>query len=83
MAEKWIQHAIKHKGAATRKAQAEGLPVQEWAQNHAGDDGITGEQARLATTLHNIGQHEDNGTADAGDAPEASDAPTGGMGLMH
>ena len=79
MAEKWIQHAIKHKGAATKKAQAEGVPVHEWAAKHQGDKGITGQQARLALTLHHITEHEAKGGSDddADDQPQAK--PAGGM----
>lgn len=47
----WIQGAVKHPGAATRKAAAEGLTVHEWAVKHKGDPGKTGQQARLALTL--------------------------------
>lgn len=38
---------VKRPGAATAKAKAEGLSVQEWAQKHKGDKGLTGEQARF------------------------------------
>lgn len=82
MPEKWIQHAIKHKGAATKKAAREGLPVHEWAQKHHEDQGVTGKQARLALTLHQISQHEDEGGADPEAEPEAPQ-PSGGMGLMR
>ena len=51
MAEKWIGKAVKHPGAATRKAQAEGLTVHEWAVRHKGDGGQTGRQARFALEL--------------------------------
>lgn len=79
MAEKFIQHAIKHKGAATAKAKAEGLPVHEWANKHKGDAGITGKQARLALTLHEISQHEESGGND-NDADDKPAAPkSGGM----
>ena len=49
--DRWIQSAVKHPGAATRKAEAEGLTVHEWALAHRHDKGKTGEQARLALTL--------------------------------
>lgn len=52
MAEKhWIQGAIKHPGAFTKKAEAAGKSVSEYAaeKKHAG--GTLGKQARLAQTL--------------------------------
>jgi hypothetical protein len=39
---------VKRPGAATRKADAEGMSVQEWATKHYHDSGRTGEQARFA-----------------------------------
>ena len=77
MAEKWIQHAIKHKGAATAAAKAEGLSVQEWAEKHQGDKGIAGQRARLALTLHHISQHEESGGRD-NDADDKPAAKSGG-----
>jgi hypothetical protein len=79
MAEKWIQHAIKHKGAATAAAKKEGIPVHEWAEKHQSDKGVTGKRARLALTLHHITQHEESGAGDndADDAPKAK--PAAGM----
>jgi hypothetical protein len=71
MAEKWIQHAIKHKGAATAKATAEGLPVHEWAAKHQHDTDLSGKQARLALALHHISQ-ENAGDGDADDKPAAA-----------
>lgn len=54
---KWIQKATaEHKGAATRKAKAEGLTVHEWALKHRHDKGRTGREARLALTLEKIGR---------------------------
>jgi hypothetical protein len=49
--EKWIQKAIKHPGALTRKAQAAGQSTSAFAKSHAHDKGTTGKQARLAQTL--------------------------------
>lgn len=75
MPEKWIQHAMKHKGAATVKAKRENLSVEEWAEKHKDDPGIDGQQARLAQTLHHIDKHE---------ATEAEQAPpAGGMRSFH
>lgn len=54
MAKKWIQGAIKHPGAATRKAKAEGVSVARWASEHKHDSGLTGRQARLANTLRHM-----------------------------
>jgi hypothetical protein len=51
MAEHWIQHAIKHKGALTKKAHAAGESPMGFAREHAHASGTTGKQARLAMTL--------------------------------
>lgn len=75
MAEKWIQHAIKHKGAATAKAQAEGLPVHEWAAKHQHDTNLTGKQARLALALHHITENNAKGDGDGDEAPAAPANP--------
>lgn len=40
--------AVKHPGAATAAAKAEGLTVHEWAVKHQHDSGVTGQRARLA-----------------------------------
>lgn len=53
---KFIQRAVKHPGAVTRKAEQEGLTVHEWALKHRGDEGRTGKQARLALTLERLHQ---------------------------
>lgn len=50
----FIQGAIKHPGAATAAAKAEGLTVREWAMKHQHDSGVTGQRARLALTLEGI-----------------------------
>jgi hypothetical protein len=84
MAEKWIQHAIKHKGAATAKAKAEGLPVHEWAAKHQHDKNLTGKQARLALTLHHLSQTEESGKDnDADEAGEAKPKTNAGMGSFY
>lgn len=77
MADKWIQHAIKHKGAATAKAKAEGLSVEQWAEKHQHDKDISGKQARLALTLHHISSDEDK---EQGGSKEQGN---GGMGRFH
>ena len=38
---------VKHPGAATRKAKAEGLSLSAWEQKHKNDPGQTGKQARF------------------------------------
>lgn len=53
---KWIAGAIKHPGAFKKKAEAAGESTRQFAPEHAGDSGKTGEQARLAQTL--IGMHK-------------------------
>lgn len=54
MADRWIQGAVKHPGAATAAAKAEGLSVPEWANKHKGDPGVTGQRARLALTFEGM-----------------------------
>lgn len=51
----FIQGAIRHPGAATAAAKAEGLTVHEWAVKHEHDPGTIGKQARLALTLEKLG----------------------------
>jgi hypothetical protein len=53
---KWIQGAVKHPGALTRKAKAAGMGVQEYATAHQHDKGTTGKQARLAKTFKKMGR---------------------------
>lgn len=81
MAEKWIQHAIKYKGAATAKAKAENLPVHEWAQKHQHDTNLSGKQARLALALHHITEENTGGDGDGDEAPAAPANP--GMRGFH
>ena len=40
-------HPVKHPGAATRKAKAEGVSLSKWEQEHKNDPGTTGKQARF------------------------------------
>jgi hypothetical protein len=49
--DKWIQGAIKHPGALTKKAQKSGQSPMAFAREHKNDSGTTGKQARLAITL--------------------------------
>jgi len=48
MAKKWIQSAIKHPGALTRKAKLAHQGVMTFARKHAHSKGTAGRQARLA-----------------------------------
>jgi hypothetical protein len=55
MANKWIQGAIKHPGALTRKAKAAGMTMTEFmAAPHK--DATTKHQIALAETLKAIGK---------------------------
>jgi len=51
---------VKHPGAATRKAKAEGLSLSAWEQKHKNDPGQTGKQARfplIAKKWHHGGKN--------------------------
>lgn len=50
----FIKGAVKHPGAATAAAKAEGLTVHAWAVKHQHDPGTVGKQARLALTLEGL-----------------------------
>lgn len=50
----FIQGAIRHPGAATAAAKAEGLTVHAWAVKHQHDPGTVGKRARLALTLEKM-----------------------------
>ena len=54
MAKKWIQRAIRHPGALTRKAKAAGMSPMAFARKKVHAKGTTGKQARLAVTLRKI-----------------------------
>jgi hypothetical protein len=54
MAKKWIAGAIKHKGALTAQAKKAGETPMEFAREHKGDSGKTGQRARLALTLRKM-----------------------------
>lgn len=51
---KWIQGAVKHPGALTKKAKAAGQSPMSFARIHRADKGETGQQARLALTLNKL-----------------------------
>lgn len=51
---KWIQKAIKHPGALTKKANKAGESPMGFAREHMHDSGKTGQQARLAITLRKM-----------------------------
>ena len=51
MVRKWIQKAIKHPGALTRKAKSAGMSTMAYARRMKRAKGTTGKQARLALTL--------------------------------
>jgi hypothetical protein len=50
----WIQGAIKHPGASTRAAAAEGITLSDWITKHYHDKGVSGRRARLARTLRKM-----------------------------
>jgi hypothetical protein len=58
MAKKWIQQAIKHPGAFTKKANAAGMSVSKFAQHvlekKSKADATTKKQANLAQTLKKL-----------------------------
>ena len=47
MKKRFIQKAIKRPGALTGKANAAGMGIGAFARQHAGDSGLTGDQARF------------------------------------
>lgn len=52
--DKFIQRAIKHPGALTRKAKAAGMSPMAFAAKHKHDSGQTGRQARFAMVLRGM-----------------------------
>lgn len=50
----WIAGAIKHPGALSKKASKAGESPMQFARQHKGDSGKTGQQARLAVTLRGL-----------------------------
>ena len=57
----WIAGAIKRPGSFTKKAQAAGKSVAEYAAAKKGAPGRLGRQARLAQTLRKLGQEKRGG----------------------
>jgi len=59
----WIQGAIKHPGAFTKKAEEQGMSVSEYAakvtSNPEEHDKTTVRQANLAKTLKKLRKHKD------------------------
>lgn len=45
---KWMQSAVKHPGALTKKAHAVGESPMQFAKEHAHTPGQTGKQSRFA-----------------------------------
>lgn len=52
MKDKWIQGAVKHKGALTAQAKAAGESPMEFARENVHAKGKTGQRARLAIFLN-------------------------------
>ena len=61
--EKWIQKAVKHPGAFTKKAQAAGKSVAAFAKEKEHAPGTLGKQARLAKTLSKVANGKEIGRA--------------------
>lgn len=59
---KWIQGAIKHPGAFTKKAEEQGMSVKEFAAQVTANPGrydkTTVKQANLAKTLSKLRKHK-------------------------
>ena len=58
--EKWIQKAVKHPGAFTKKAQAAGKSVAAFAKEKEHAPGTLGKQARLAKTLSKVAKGKED-----------------------
>lgn len=56
----WMNSAVKHPGALTRKAKAAGESVQQFAHQHAHSKGKTGQQARLALAFAKFRKGKDD-----------------------
>lgn len=52
----WISGAVKHPGAATAAAKAEGESLGEWISEHEDEGGVSGKRARLAKTFRKMGR---------------------------
>ena len=62
----WIQNAIKHKGALTRKALRANMTPMEFAFRHRKDKNVTGLQSRLALRLRSFHKPSGKGLANKG-----------------
>lgn len=56
-ADKWMQHAVKHKGALRQAAHRAGQSTAEFAREHKNDPGAVGRRARLAITFAKYRPH--------------------------
>lgn len=54
MKRKWIQNAIKHKGALTASAKRLHMSPMAFARSHQHSPGVTGKRSRLAITLNKL-----------------------------
>lgn len=54
----FIQKAIKHPGALTRKAKNAGMSTMAFARKHQHDSGKTGQQSRFALELVRLGHRK-------------------------
>lgn len=52
---------VKHPGATTAAAKAEGLTVHAWAIKHQHDPGVIGKRARLALTFESMARRRKMG----------------------
>ena len=77
--EKWIQKAVKHPGAFSKKAKAAGKTVAAFAKEKAHAPGTLGKQARLAKTLTKIAKGKEDMAE--GEIPHESGVDNIGAGL--
>lgn len=77
--EKWIQKAVKHPGAFSKKAKAAGKSVAAFAKEKAHAPGTLGKQARLAKTLTKIAKGKEDMAE--GEIPHESGVDNIGAGL--
>jgi hypothetical protein len=56
-----VGQVVKHPGAATAAAKAEGLSVFAWAMKHRNDPGVTGKRARLALNFESMARRRKRG----------------------
>ena len=76
--EKWIQKAVKHPGAFTKKAQAAGKSVAAFAKEKEHAPGTLGKQARLAKTLSKVAKGKED--MSEGDLPPQDGIMGAGLG---